>query len=223
MLVPRYFFTNDFHCFYEYFVSNSHKKKKLETNEYLWKPGEPFSKIYYIISGVGETYVEHENGYKKILSFHGAGTLFPVYHKQNYKIEQAIITKAITNMEVLEFSINEFQSMYKENIELNEKIVDWYSMYVNLLIYETAHQEYNSTFVKLCNLLYLLSQNNMEKENCTIHLTQEDIADILAINRVNLSKNLARLKSEGIISTHRKWIEIKDIKALKEYCSNETI
>src|SRR5699024_5451329 len=121
----------------------------------LWKPGEPFGRIHYIISGVEQSYVEHESGRKKILSFHGSGTVFPGYHQQDYRIESSIVTTALSPMEVLEFSKEQFRSMFEENSALSARIVEWFSMYVNLLLYDTAHQEYNCSFHKLCNLLYL--------------------------------------------------------------------
>ena len=45
--------------------------------------------------------------------------------------------------------------MFYENRELSVRMLNWYAAYINLLLYESAHQEYNSTFIKLCNLLYL--------------------------------------------------------------------
>ena len=54
-------------------------------------------------------------------------------------------------------------------------------------------------------------------------LSQENIADILTLNRVNVAKCLSRLRDEGIIVSHRKWIEITDLSALEKYCSQETL
>ena len=76
MLTPRYFFTNDFLQCYEYFLSQSHRKKFYKKGDYLWEPGMPFHTIHYIISGVAQNYIEHENGHRKIISFHGNGTVF---------------------------------------------------------------------------------------------------------------------------------------------------
>ena len=80
MLIPRYFFTNDFQNFYEYFLTKPHKKKDLDKGSYLWKPNTLMEKIHYIVSGTAQNYVEHEKGHKKIISFHGRGTVFPGYH-----------------------------------------------------------------------------------------------------------------------------------------------
>lgn len=223
MLTPRYFFTDDFSRFYEYFCSQLHRKRAVTKGEYLWEPERPFEKVHYILSGIAQNYLEHENGHRKIISFHSRGTVFPGYHQQNFKIEGALITKAISDMQVLEFSKAEFGIMFENNLQLSAAVVEWYSSYVNLLLYEAAHQEYNHSFIKLCNLLFLFTQNVSEGQALTIQLTQDEIADILAVNRVNLARHFARLRNEHIIATHRKRIEIVDLPALADYCSEETL
>ena len=157
MLTPRYFFADDFSQFYSYFLTQPHKKCFFKKGECLWESGEPFRRIHYIISGAAQNYLEHENGHRKIISFHGKGTVFPGYHQYDYKIEQSLMTTAISDMTVLEFTKNQFRQMFETNPQLSANVVEWYSMYVNRLLYETAHQEYNSSFIRLCNLLYLLS------------------------------------------------------------------
>ncbi len=223
MLTPRYFFTNDFSQFYEYFLSQPHIKKSFQEGAYLWEPDKPFQKIHYIISGLAQNYVEHENGHRKIISFHGSGTVFPGYHQNDYKIERSIITRAISDMEVLEFTKAEFRRMFERNPQLSANVVEWFSMYVNLLLYETAHQEYNNSLIKLCNLLHLLLSNAAKGQSNILDITQEDLSNILGISRVNLTRGLSQLRNENIILTHRKWIEVVDPVALARYCSLETI
>lgn len=223
MITPRYYFANDFLQFHDYLKEQPHTIKQLQNGEYLWAPNEPLTHTYYIETGIIETMVEHEDGHQKILSFHGGGTVFPGCHQANYKIEQSIVSRALSDVTVMSFLRDDFYAMFQSNKELNAQVFEWYAMYINLLIYETAHQEYNNTFLKLCNLLYLFSKHTASVRSNRIDLTQETIAHILTVNRVNVAKNLARLRKEKIIKTHRSWIEVIDFEALKSYCSNETI
>ena len=105
----------------------------------------------------------------------------------------------------------------------NARVLETYAMYINLFIYESAHQDYNSAFIKVCNLLYLFSLHSPADTPERIDLTQQDIADILAISLVNVTNNLARLRKEKVIVSHRRWIEITDYPKLVSYCSIETI
>lgn len=223
MNIPRYYFSGEFAQLYEYFLSQPHTTKTFHKQEYLWGPGESLENVYYLKSGIAQTVVEHENGYQKILHFHGKGTIYPGCHQTAFKIERSILTKALSDVDALVFTRADFYRMFQENSRLSSLCLELYAAYINLLIYEAAHQEYNSSFIKLCNLLYLFSQNSHSQDACKIDLTQENIADILTINRVNAAKCLARLREEGIIISHRKWIEILDLPALEHYCSMETL
>ena len=223
MLIPRYYFSNEYTELYDYFLSKPHRKRTFQRGEYLWKPGELIHKVYYIISGISVTYAEHEEGRRKILFFHTTGSIFPGFHESTFKIERSIITRTISDMETLEFSREEVYRMFQENRRMSNITFESYAREINLFIYETAHQDYNNSFLKLCNLLYLFSKDSPDGNPNHIDLTQDNIADILTINRVNAAKCISRLRDEGIIISHRKWIEITDPEALEHYCSQETL
>lgn len=223
MLIPRYYFSNDFSQFYDYLLSKPHKKKFLKKGDFLWKAGEVITEICYILKGTAQAVVIHEEGYHKILSYHGSNTMYPGCQKTQFNIEESIVVKALTDMEILSFDIKDFYVFLEENPKLTLQFLELYSMFINLLIFETAHQEYNSTITKICNLLYIFSTNSPNKENQKIPLTQEEIGEILTINRVNISKNLSTLRNEKIIATHRNCIEIIDKEKLLEYCSKEAV
>lgn len=223
MLIPRYYFTNDFAGSYEYFLTQPHVRKTFQKEEALWKLDEPLTHVYYMISGVAVATLEHESGFRKISSFHSSGTVFPVSHQSSFKIEQSIAVTAVSEVEALCFTNETFLQMLGENQRLMLETLNWYASYVNLVLYESAHQDYNSSFIKLCNLLYLFSQNSPSGEEGRIDLTQENIAQLLTMTRVNAARNLARLRDEKIIIPHRRWIEIIDQQALEAYCSLETL
>lgn len=222
MLTPRCFFSEDFRSFQDYFFSQPHRRRTFARGDYLWRPERPFESVHYILSGVSQNYVEHENGRRKIISFHGPGTLFPGYHRQDYKIERSLITRALSPMEVLEFSKEEFRLMFAHNGDLSAAVVEWYAMYVNLLLYDTAHQEYNSSFLKLCNLLYLLADSPVGGRQGVLNLTQDDLADLLGISRANLTRGLTQLRRQGILRTRRGQVELLDLPPLAQCCSEET-
>lgn len=222
MRTPRYLFAGDFAAFADYFRAQPHRERRFRKGDYLWAPGQPFQSLYFILSGVAQTYTVHENGRRKITSFHGGGTVFPGYHQQDFRIESSIVTVALTDVQALEFTKEQFRLMFERNDRLNAQVVEWYASYVNLLLYETAHQEYNSTFLKLCNLLYLLPTRQSVPDSGVIDMTQDDLADILGVSRVQLTRGLSILRGEDIIRTHRGRIEIADRSALARYCSLET-
>lgn len=222
MQTPSYFFSGDYKDFSDYFFSQPHEVKHFRKGEFLWKPGEPYGKIHYILQGAEMLYADHENGRRKIISFHGEGSVFPGYRNIDFRIELSLVTQALCDMQVLEFTLPQFQAMFESNIALSERVVDWYSRFVNLFIFETTHQEYNSSLVKLCNLLYLLTEKRPSAASA-IDLTQDELAEILGLSRVQLTRLLSELRTMGIITTARGSVKVDDLPSLKALCSSETV
>lgn len=222
-LTPTYLFADGFRDLESWFLSQPHQSVSFRRNEYLWSPGEPYHKIFYLTEGIAQTFMEHESGKRRILSFHAPGTIYPMFHYQQYKLENGILCRAMTHVKALEFSQQQFAAMFAGNEVLRRHVIDWFSSAVNLLLYELGHQEQNDSYVKLCNLLYLLLVSTHTKHNYIQALTQEDLANILGISLNNLTRNLTKLRQQGIIETGRKTITVKDPAALAALCSEETL
>lgn len=223
MLMPRYYFADDFCGFYDFFLSQPHTKRTFQKGDHLWKSGQPYDRIQYYVSGASMLYSDHESGRRKIISFHGPGTILPGYHTNNFHIERALTTVAISEIRLLEFTIAQFKAMFDANAALAEGVVNWYAKYVNRFLFETTHQEFNSSQVKLCNLLYLLTIHQPSNSGLSIEMTQEDIADILGMSRVQITRELAQLRSHGILATTRGRLIVTDLPALAALCTEETI
>lgn len=223
MLTPRYYYAEDFRAFHDYFLSQPHVKRTFQKGECLWQTGKPYEKIHYILSGAEMLYADHENGHRKIISFHGPGTVFPGYRQKDFKIELSLTTAALSDMQVLEFTVPQFRAMFESNTAMSECVIDWYSTFVNMFLFETIHQGYNPLQVKICNLLYLLSTGAPASSSLFVDRTQDELAELLGISRVQLSRGLSALREQGIISTSRGKLCVTDIAALKALCSSETL
>ena len=223
MLTPRYYFADDFRRFHDYFLAQPCEKKVFRKGDLLWRPGQPYNRIHYFLSGAAVHFAEHETGKRRIISFHGLGTVFPGYHTTDFKIELSLTTAALSEIHVLEFTVPQFQAMFESNTALSEQVVNWYAMYVNRFLFETIHQEFNSARVKLCNLLYLLTMNQPANSGPVIEMTQEDLADLLGISRVHVTRELAQLRRRGILTTTRGKLTITDLPALAGLCTDETV
>lgn len=223
MLIPRYIFTNDFVDLRTLFEAQPHKEIKLKPGEYLWQPDEFVQSINYIDGGLTKTYLVHETGRRKIISYHGMGTIFPGFHELDFKIEQTLVTEAITPMKVWRFSREGFGRLLEEYPKLNRYLLNSYARYINLLLFETAHQEYNSGFVKICNAILLIHNAQTEVGENALFLSQEELSELVGMSRVNLTRHIGRLREEGVIDTARKQIRIRKLDTLMQYCSGETM
>lgn len=222
MRTPKYYFTNDFSKFEDFFFSQPHKPAFFEKGSYIWRPGDSFHSLYYICSGIMHHSIQHENGYNRITSFHGEKTVFPGHHMRDYKLEKSIYTVALTDVSAIEFSKYQFQKMFESNTALASCVIDWYSDFANLLLYE-ASTAYDSSFEKLCSALYILFTQSSDKVNYLENITQADLSELLGVSLVNITRALSRLRSEGVVKTKRNHIKIIDIESLEAYSSFETL
>ena len=54
-------------------------------------------------------------------------------------------------------------------------------------------------------------------------MTQEELADILGLSRVQITRELTALRRRGIISTTRGKLTVSDLPALVRLCTDETV
>ena len=78
MLKPRYYFADDFRSFYEYFPSQPHTKRIFQKGDYLWKPGQPYDRIQYYVSGASVHFLSTKVGDEKSSAFTAQGRFSPV-------------------------------------------------------------------------------------------------------------------------------------------------
>lgn len=221
-VLPKYYFSGEFAAFYPQLLSLPHRETFYSSGELLWRIGEPITKIFYFHSGLAQCYVEHEDGHRKNLSFHGKDTIFPGVQKTDFKIEKSIQLKALTDIAATAFERKEFYQFCLDHPSLLAQLYEMQSAYINMLIYDAAHQRYNNTFLKVCNFLFLMARNG-GASSPSITISQENIADTLGVGRNHVTKSLSRLRQEKIIELRRCHIEIIDFDQLVNYCSLETI
>ena len=107
-VLPKYYFSGEYEALYPELLALEHTEEIFYKGDLLWNIGEPITKVFYFRSGLAQTYVEHEDGHRKILSFHGTGTIFPGVQKSDYKIERSIVVKALTDVVTTAFERNAF-------------------------------------------------------------------------------------------------------------------
>lgn len=221
-ILPKYFFSGEYTEFYPSLLSLPHKEITYRVGDFLWNAGEPITKIFYFRSGLAQCYVEHEDGHRKILSFHGADTVFPGVQETDYKIENSIVIQALTDIVTTVFERRTFYKFCIDNPSLMARLYEMQSAYINMLIYDAAHQRFNNTFHKVCNFLFLIVRNSPNGTN-TLTISQENIAHTLGVGRNHVTKSLSRLRQENIIQLRRRCIQVIDFDKLSSYCSFETL
>lgn len=225
MLVPRYLYRGDFSPFRSLLIAQPHADRSFKKGEQLWRPGEYIERVYYIEQGVAKTSLVNEDGHEKTVYFHGAGMVFPGCHESQFAIELSLVTQAVTPIVAMEFDREQFHELLRSYPELGFAMLENYARYINVLIFESAHQEHNEAMTKLCNLLHLISRDagSAGAPARRIELSQEELSELLAMNRVSVARLLARLRDEGVVISHRGWLEVVDADGLLTHCSYEAV
>lgn len=223
MTTPRYVYRNDFSAFREQLAALPHTPRAFGAGEALWMPGEYIERVYYIERGIVKTALHDEDGTKKTLFFHGANSVFPGCHRIQFAIERSLVTTAATPVAALEFPLAQVQDLLRHNPDFAQAMLESYARYINLLIFESAHQGHHRALMKLCNLLYLLVRDVTPDGSGLrrIPLSQEELAEILLLNRVSVARLLSCLRDEGAVNTQRGAIIIVDEQRLLAHCSLE--
>mgnify|MGYP002341841426 FL=1 len=91
------------------------------------------------------------------------------------------------------------------------------------MIYDSIHQCYSSAYVRLCNFfsIYLENRSQEKVKGNEILLTQEELARIIGVSRVQIGTILNRLRNQKIIETDRRKVIVKDTALLIEQCTEE--
>lgn len=220
--VPRFLLVDEFLPFKEEILRLPHTRRRFKRGERVWKLGDYIDYVFYIESGVFEVHVLHEMGHEKLVWYVGKGSVYPGCHDLQFKIEKSIETVAFTDCEVLQFSRAQFHELVIHSPQLAAAEIEFYAKMINIGLYDMAHQGYNDSFTRLCNVIYLLSLGDIATPG-HIMQSQKAFAEMLGIERANVARHLSRLAKEGIIATHRGWIELLDVDALLSYCSYETL
>ena len=223
MIAPRYIYRNDFSAFRERLAALPHTLRAFGAGEALWMPGEYIERVYYIERGIVKTALHNEDGTKKTLFFHGANSVFPGCHRTQFAIERSLVTTAVTPVTALEFPVAQMQDLLRLDPNFAQAMLESYACYINLLIFESAHQGHHRALMKLCNLLYLLARDVAPDGSGLrrIPFSQEELAEILLLNRVSVARLLSCLREEGIVDTQRGAITIVDERRLLAHCSLE--
>ena len=219
---PTYIHAGMFAPFASFLEDHGGRRLSAKKGDVLWGPDTNIDHVYYCCSGIARTTFTHENGYRKILSFHTAGDVFPGASITRFRLEHSLGIEALTDMQLMVFDVDTFRDLMHRNLDLYDTMFEWYAREINRLLYESAHQEYNPTITKVANLLLLFSDSGLTGKIGEVALSQEDLAEILCINRVNIAKHLCLLRDEGVIETKRSCILIKDREKLLSFCTQET-
>lgn len=181
--------------------------------------------LYYVEKGIFKLSVDHIEGIRKTICFHGEGSICPyslsrpIDDKFQIDVDFFVIT-AITDIETIRIRPEDFYQALKENPDLSIAMLDYVVMHSNLFMRESLTLSYDSAFVKTCNIVYIYTHylNKMG-----INLTQSEIGEMIGETRLEVARSLKKLREQNIIKTSRNHIKVLDAETLKLYCNPDFV
>lgn len=181
--------------------------------------------LYYVDKGIFKLSMDHIDGESKTICFHGEGAICP-YSLSRPKDGKFYVDvdffkiSALTEIEAIKISPENFYQFLKNNSELSIRMLDYVIKHSNLFMREAVTLSYDSAFVKTCNIVYLYS-NYLNKQG--INLTQGEIGEMIGETRLEVARSLKKLREEQIVKTSRNHIEVTDLGALELNCNPDYV
>lgn len=224
MDTPKFFFTNEYQQFRSLLKQHSCSERFYPKGDTVFSSETDLDFCLYIDKGLVAYSILHDSGAQKLLFYHGEGSLFPTYKSpKTYAIGE--VAYAITDVTGFVISQVDLQHLIDHNIALTKCVLNNYLEMFNFLIFDIMNQCHNTSYVRVCNLLYLYleSRRKTEPSACMIYITQDELAQFIGVSRVQVSNVFKMLRNEGILENSRGKIKILDVDRLKENCSSEII
>lgn len=221
MTLPSYYFSGDFKQYEQMFGKYDSTVKQFAAKSIMSAQGEAFSTNFYILEGMVKAAIGHEEGQEKTLTFHGQGTVFPFcFTEYSYQLEHSMVVSAVTDVKAIAFSNKTARTMMNEIPGIAIKVAENFYGQINLLNYNSVSQSFDDSRTRICDFLYLyLSKNTIKGNN--IQLTQEEIASIVGLRRVQVARVFRGLREADVIMTGRNSLLVKDLDKLLHLCSRE--
>lgn len=194
------------------------RKRMLKRGEILYRAGENFTCVYAIRSGSVKTYVSTDDGRLQITGFHIPGELLGLngLDEKRYTCE----AMALESTSVCEISLECFEDFVRQIPSLNYQMLRMMSKEIRhnqelmLLLGKKNAEERLASY--LLSLSRRFAMRNYSSTQFNLSMSRGDIGDYLGIAEETVCRLFTRFQEEGLITTERRLIVLKDIKRLSE-------
>lgn len=188
--------------------------------EFIIRPGESPSGIFYIKSGLVKAYNITKYGDENLLIIRKEQEIFPliwaITGQDRHVIYEAMVPTEVMRLDRKEY-IEYIESHSKVLAPLLDMAVEMYRIHSERII----NLEYRSVRERLISFLLTMSNRfgRVTEDGLIIDvpLRQQDIASSISASRETTSRELARLDRKGLIDSGQPIIILIDIPTLKSF------
>ncbi|CAG7856027.1 Anaerobic regulatory protein [biofilm metagenome] len=192
-------------------------KRPIKLDEYLYRQGDKCESFYVARSGSFRSFISNSDGSEQTISFYLPGELMGLDSLQNGRFHCSVV--AMETATVCELPLAKLNGIYakipavqaqmtriigKEIISDHDKIV---------LLGNRSASEKIATFLLMLSQRYHALGYSGTKFN--LSMRRYDIANFLGLTIETVSRQLANLSKQGIITVDQRGIQINQMDALK--------
>ncbi len=201
----------------ELFDSGTHLTYK--KGEFILRPGESPSGVFYIKTGFVKAYDITKYGEENLLIIRKEKEIFPLIWAITGQ-ERSIIYQALSDVSVLRIDRKSLIQLIKDKPSVLEPLltmtVEMYRIHSERII----NLEYRTVKERLISFLLTMSQRFGQKKLNTaiinVPLRHQDIASSINASRETTSRELSALEKNGLICTDG-LVKLNDVKKLKSF------
>jgi CRP/FNR family transcriptional regulator, cyclic AMP receptor protein len=203
-------------------VKEFHGGTKLtyKKGEYIIRPGEAPSAVFYIESGLVKAYNISKYGEENLLIIRKEQEVFPLIWALTGQ-EREIIYQAMAPTVVWRLSPQSYLSFLHNHPAALPPLLDMVTEMYRIHSERLLNLEYRTVRERLISFLLTMStrfgQENGEGLVIEVPLRHQDIASSINASRETASREIAALERKDLISNKNSYIVLKDVPALQAY------
>lgn len=187
--------------------------------EFIIRPGERPSGVFYIRSGIVKAYDITKYGEENLLIIRKEDEIFPLIWAITGQ-ERSIIYQALNDVSVWRIERKALLKLIEEDPSVLSPLLDMTVEMYRIHSERIINLEYRSVRERLISFLLTMSHRFGKKDGNTstinVPLRHQDIASSINASRETASRELSVLERNGLIENNG-LIKLKDIKKLKSF------
>jgi CRP-like cAMP-binding protein len=195
--------------------------QRYERNHFVVRPGDKLESLGIILEGEASVFKESLSGNRLLMKNLKAGEIFGEIAAFARKKEWPALVQANTPLTVCFIPQISIVGQCKN-------LCAWHSTMINnmlrlvseravMLSKKMEYMSIKTMRAKLCTYIYEL-YNKIGTSTFMMPMNRNQLADFLNVSRPSMSRELSRMRDEGIIDYHLSTIKILDFVTLRSFC-----
>jgi CRP/FNR family cyclic AMP-dependent transcriptional regulator len=194
------------------------RKLTYKKGEFVIRPGETPSGVFYIYQGLVKAYDITKYGEENLLIIRKENELFPLIWAITGQ-ERQVIYEAIAPTTVWHISRDKFTAYMQSHPEALAPLLDMTIEMYRLHSERILNLEYRTVRERIISFLLTMNQRFGHKTEggslIGVPLRHQDIASSINASRETASRELAAMERKGLITSEQSLITLVDIKTLR--------